>query len=337
MAVHLLIARRRNGTNCISLVAVTVLLFALSLTQVVLKFSVVLIFSFAEGAILDNGLQDFHSVITSTQNLNNVVAVIGVFLIVTQNFMADCLLTWRCYIIWGRRRLIIAFPALLIVAGTVAGYVLVGYYVKGYLLIRTAGASPSSPSPVLMEEFLVISDIQNDLNEVFYATTFACNVLMTTLIACRILWVSKHLKQASNTVDSNLYRNIVALLTESGGIHSLLLLLSTVTGFSSSPGLAEANILVSTLATITAGMSPTLIIVMLALGKTAEQTTMDKTTIAFAAPSAPARSHAFSVSFQHTENADEQMDLPHFHLTQGPTVPEKDRTPAGKMSYGVDV
>lgn len=323
-SLHLLFTRRHTDSGPKSLLAVTVLLFVLSATQVALNFTLVLISSFSVGGMLDNGTGSPDGLSASVINLNNVLATVGIFLVVANNVVADCLLTWRCYIIWGRRRLIIAFPVLLIVAGTVAGFVQGGYYIKGYLLYVATSAAPGDPSPAVLEEVAAISQLQNDLGEVFYSMTFACNVLMTALIAFRVLWVSKDINKSAPAIDSNLYRKIIALFIESGGVHSLFLLLSTATGFSSSTGLAEAFTIVSSIAVITAGLSPTLIIVMLALGKTAEQTSMAKTTIAFAAPAPLAPSvDSFSNSFQRGGNGDEGMGDSVLHFVEAPPVPEK--------------
>ncbi|KZT23018.1 hypothetical protein NEOLEDRAFT_578293 [Neolentinus lepideus HHB14362 ss-1] len=302
VASHLLLIRRRTaeGGNLRYTLVVTVVLFGLATASVVVDFVQTLLSSFTAGGTLNNSTGDPNDPSLSVINRNNIMSTVGIFLTVMTNFVADCLLTWRCYTIWGRRRAVIAVPIFLIAVGTAAGVGLGGLYAKVTLLYQSVFFGTGSISPELMS---VLLTWQNALSEVFYAMTFAGNVLMTGLIALRILWVTRHMRGSSTGIDTSLYANIIALFMESGGIHSLCLLFSIV-GYSSTLAGMEVFVrcnqpisalecdteiyhlqtIASSAAAITAGLSPTLIVVMLASGRTADQTTAAKTTMAFAAP-----------------------------------------------------
>ncbi|TFK48287.1 hypothetical protein OE88DRAFT_568658 [Heliocybe sulcata] len=274
-ALQLLLTRQHATQGAKYLLAVTVLLFILALVQIVLNFAATLFSAFGDPANPD----------PSTVNLDNIFATVDNFLTVTTNLVADCLLAWRCYIIWGRKPAVITVPTLFIVVGTVAGYTYSGYSVQSYLLAQVGIEGYPSPSVTVFNELSREQDLENVLTTVFYAMTFASNVVMTGLIVGRIWWLHRNFRESAAGIDTRLYANLVTLFVESGGIHSTLLLLSMATVSSSSIGVYEAYAIVSSLAIITAGLSPTLIIVLLALGRTANPTAAAaQTTMAFAAP-----------------------------------------------------
>ncbi|TFK48289.1 hypothetical protein OE88DRAFT_1664784 [Heliocybe sulcata] len=220
-ALQILITRRRTTQGFGYLLSATVLLFILAMVQVLLQF-VLGIFSEYTG--------NPEAPSPSILNFNNAISTITTALTVTINSAADWLLAWRCYVIWGRRSVVVVLPILLNVAATISGYVLTGY--AGKLTQLLAATMSTGPTMAQADEMGSIESSMTKLFEVFYGTTFSSNAFLTGLIVGRIVWLRRRIQRLSTDLDTGLYNRIVILFVESGGIHSLCLLLAFGTIFS---------------------------------------------------------------------------------------------------------
>ncbi|KAJ6560227.1 hypothetical protein B0H19DRAFT_1069903 [Mycena capillaripes] len=181
------------------------------------------------------------------------------------NALADAILIWRCYIIWGKSWRAVAFPC-------VAYVVNIGGFIVGLLPLL----GPSQRAAV----------------SVCIGTTFLTNVVASSLAdtAGRIWWISRRTSYILSRNSRRTYANITAILVESGCIYPISIIVVLI------PSLLHAASTQSVLITIApvyhiVGISPTLIIVRVGLGVSTDD--VEKTiTTASSGPSEHANRNA---------------------------------------------
>jgi len=130
------------------------------------------------------------------------VRVARVLIITMNSVLADSILVWRCYHVWGKSWKAVAFPAVLVLATAVCG---VG---QG---ISFARARPDSSifSPDILR-----------WNTSLFATTLVTNLTGTGLIAFRV-WTLL----CVNSSGPAYYRRVFNMVIESGMIYSAVLVI----------------------------------------------------------------------------------------------------------------
>lgn len=263
-SLYALLSRRFGTRSHLYLVPVTVVLYIVAAAQVFIQFALLLTTAFAPGA--NSGALDLDARILNT---NNLLETTTSFLTVINNLIADGLLIWRCYNVMGRRWTIISCPSLILLAGTVAGFTSSGLLAKLYLMTKDLNPDVAVLPPAATAVF----HQQEIMDAIFYGCTFAGNAVVTVLIACKIWSTTKRLRNSALPIDTRPYTRIIALIVESSLMHSCCLLFAVL--FTLHLRTVEAGRYVITMAAagISAGAGPTLIIFMLAIGKTIEDET----------------------------------------------------------------
>ncbi|KAJ8074663.1 hypothetical protein PM082_022241 [Marasmius tenuissimus] len=183
--------------------------------------------------------------------------------LVTSNLVTDIILIWRCYVIWGSRRRVVALPGLLCLVNNVAGYL-------------TIVPKKGPWTPVSQLDFGILYNHgyhESDLSFKVLALGAFCgilfsNLLLTVLIAGRVLYISRQLSLINSRPITRMYRTIIHASIESGVLYPIAVFAYTVMGYeSSSWGLLSvtAEVLRCCLSPIM-GIASTLIIVRVALG-----------------------------------------------------------------------
>ncbi|KZT28133.1 hypothetical protein NEOLEDRAFT_961810 [Neolentinus lepideus HHB14362 ss-1] len=180
------------------------------------------------------------------------------------NIIADSLLIWRCYIIWGRRLSIIMLPILLLIIGTVCGYILVYAEVKAFLIRLHAPTTELSPPPMYMH----LENLTQYMIVGYYASTFATNILMSALIAYRILAATCDLRSFFGKSHVVKYVRAASIIIETGAIYSLCLLFAFILR---GPLPLPAGWIFSTLVTMCASIFPALLTLLVSLNGTTQQ------------------------------------------------------------------
>ncbi|KAJ6616631.1 hypothetical protein B0H10DRAFT_1378588 [Mycena sp. CBHHK59/15] len=147
---------------------------------------------------------------------------------VTNNVIADALVIYRCYSIWNRNKYVVILPIILLIVTSVYAW-----------------------------------DIRLPLSP-FFALSLATNVLVTSLSAGRIWWISRRSRAYLNTEVRKRYITSISVLVESGMIYPLSVLAYLILG-----AIPDASIVQEPLFQMIAqivGIVPTLIIVRVALG-----------------------------------------------------------------------
>jgi len=155
------------------------------------------------------------------------------WLYVTNNVLADTLLLYRCYAIWGCRVRIVLGPIILLVAGTACGYIFEGSQPR---LFRHAWIYPT--------------------------LTLILNLLLTALTAGRIGWFARNAQLLLGQSIVQRYNTTVAILIESGFIYSVYISLDLATMTNNvGHAILDAGLIQ------VVGIVPTLIIVQVGLGR----------------------------------------------------------------------
>ncbi|KAF7364964.1 hypothetical protein MVEN_00367200 [Mycena venus] len=118
------------------------------------------------------------------------------FLLLTNNFAADSLFIYRCYLIWGQschKRLVIGIPMLLLLFTTIFG-------------VATTGSS--FPAHLSADYALVVE-----------LSMIATNILLTGLTAGRIWWKRRHLRVIGETKLIKRHNTAIAMLLESSALY----------------------------------------------------------------------------------------------------------------------
>ncbi|KAF8186711.1 hypothetical protein BJ912DRAFT_1143785 [Pholiota molesta] len=132
--------------------------------------------------------------------------------------LADGLLIWRCFFIWGRSFLVVLVPSFLLI-------IEIGLFLVQPVLRATYNSS--AVSPTLAATF-------NDLVAAAYFTTFATSLITTALIGYRIYACS-----SQTGFSRRLYINILDIVVQSGAVCSLTALATAIS--SVLPGGSDAR------------------------------------------------------------------------------------------------
>ncbi|KAF8170551.1 hypothetical protein BJ912DRAFT_1083699 [Pholiota molesta] len=123
--------------------------------------------------------------------------------------LADGLLIWRCFFVWGQSFRVILVPSFLLV-------VEIGLFLAQPVL--RAAYNNSAVSPTLAATF-------NDLVVTAYFTTFATSLITTALIAYKI-----YSSSSQTRFSRKLYRHIIDIVVQSGAVYSLTALATAISG-----------------------------------------------------------------------------------------------------------
>ncbi|KAJ4476553.1 hypothetical protein C8R41DRAFT_869696 [Lentinula lateritia] len=144
-----------------------------------------------------------------------IVAQRGIY--VAANIIADTILLYRCYLVWGSRKYVTPSLAMLSLVNTavaVFGVVLVAKNDQEQVIVQTEYA-PAGPAIISL---------------IFPSINLFTNLAMTGLIAGRMWWlahVTQQLLGVSKSHDKSI-RQIVALMLESSSIYPVALIISMV-------------------------------------------------------------------------------------------------------------
>ncbi|KAL4265908.1 hypothetical protein AB1N83_003468 [Pleurotus pulmonarius] len=160
----------------------------------------------------------------SDSSFNTSLDKAAVYIYVSANAISDALLIYRCAVVWEYRKSVLALPLLLAFASAVAGY----------------------SSQYTGSLFIILSMITN--------------TLVTALIAGRIWWISRRLREFLGPAYSE-YTAAIAIIVESG----LMCTISAV-AFTAAYRVQSARWAAYYFSSQAIGIAPTLILVRVGLG-----------------------------------------------------------------------
>ncbi|KAJ7671267.1 hypothetical protein DFH06DRAFT_112681 [Mycena polygramma] len=173
-------------------------------------------------------------------------------LYVTNNIVADSLVIYRCYVIWGFSLKIVAAPAIMLFSTSICGYAAVYNFTK------------TGPGENVFASRLA------DWGTAVFSLSLSTNIVVTCLIAGRIYWIARKTSRLLGTKHSRKYHNALAIIVESGAIYAMSLLTLLVLYCLKS---GVQYIMFDVQAQIM-GIVPTMIIVRVGLGASTQDTMM---------------------------------------------------------------
>ncbi|PBK67025.1 hypothetical protein ARMSODRAFT_335777 [Armillaria solidipes] len=182
--VHV-IMRRRASTSWV-LVGGATLQFILSTVHIAAGLR-----SMIEGFIWSNELPG--GSYYYWENMTRAVYILQQAATVTNCLVGDTILIWRLYIIWNKKVFICLFPAPVVLAFGVCGYISI------YRLSHLS----------LLLDVYTVNDILNWL-QATWSFSLATQILVTTLIATRIWWVSRQVaSDRPSGKQPNMYMTVI--------------------------------------------------------------------------------------------------------------------------------
>ncbi|ESK87346.1 hypothetical protein Moror_10913 [Moniliophthora roreri MCA 2997] len=178
-------------------------------------------------------------------------------LFVCSNVVADTILIWRCYLLWGRQKKIIVVPVLLCIA------------TNTFSIISLTRASLNISAGVFAD------DRANSRQYCDYAAfllgTLVTNLLLTSLLGARILYFSREAMKYAERDVNKLYSTVLATTLESGLLYPIALVFASSVVFREMPWLtiiSESTALAVAQNSLhqVVGIAPTLVIVRTSLG-----------------------------------------------------------------------
>jgi hypothetical protein len=215
------------------LLVTAVIMFTLSTAHIIVQL-VQAITAFIQYGDVPNGPHEFYA------SLSLPLSVLKLAIYVTNNVIADGLVIYRCYIVWGSLWSVLVVPITMLIGTTICGYRSVYNFSQGQNITPTTTA----------------------WGDAMFILSLLTNLLVTTLIASRIYWIGRRSNAVNGPGHSQKYNYTVAIVLESGALYLAPLVILLVLF---SLNLVSAYIVYAALAQIM-GLAPTIIIVRVGLG-----------------------------------------------------------------------
>ncbi|KAJ7451567.1 hypothetical protein FB451DRAFT_1283613 [Mycena latifolia] len=199
LALYFMSRRRSPGRRVFICASIVLCVFGIAqvIDQVVITALMLRMYSSAVDRAADQNNQ------SSIHHLADIKWISDNFLILTNNFAADTLLIYRCYVIWGQsryKRWVVGPPLILLIFTTMFGCVVTA-------LTMSSGD-------------LGVSAFHNTGNTVVVALgMIITNLLLTGLTAGRIWWTRRHLRVVGQPTLLQRYDTAIAMLLESGALY----------------------------------------------------------------------------------------------------------------------
>jgi len=140
---------------------------------------------------------------------SNWVNVLSSASYTVNNFLADGLVLYRCLVIWHDNYLVVAFPVLMFLASTALSIITV---------FQTAQPGASLWTKVTVNFALP-----------YWSLSISLNIIVTLLIAGRLLVVRKALREALGAEHAKKYTSAIAMLIESAALYSITSIVFIIT------------------------------------------------------------------------------------------------------------
>ncbi|KAK1223124.1 hypothetical protein PQX77_014011 [Marasmius sp. AFHP31] len=117
--------------------------------------------------------------------------------LVVANFIADSILIWRCYTVWGYNKQVVAFPAVICFMNNILGVVTNALYIKHRRPEQLFQIPPTDPTSTLLTTFIF--------------AMFFSNVFVAVLIAGRTSYLGRTSKALLEPDHQRMYKTAIAI------------------------------------------------------------------------------------------------------------------------------
>ncbi|KAK7039035.1 hypothetical protein VNI00_010427 [Paramarasmius palmivorus] len=223
--------------------------------------------------------------------------VLGVFsgiLYLLSNCIADIILLYRCYVVWGSAKRALTGVLLLVLSTTnVFGLV-------AHVLVFVSRGKQRWDLSAKTGSIIMAYNMANAAN----------TIIMTLLIAGRLWWITRDAREFMGHKVDRRYKRIVSTLIESGFLYSAVLIVNSCLTLTSSN--LGYRISLNSLVRLMVGIAPTLIFLRTSLASTDNAVPNSRmlSTLRFGDPPAAVSSegHVRSVALQQA-STDENSDV----------------------------
>ncbi|KAK0203800.1 hypothetical protein DFS33DRAFT_832825 [Desarmillaria ectypa] len=253
-----------------ALVVVIILLHALT----TVNFAAYL--SYIHSSFIENG-QSFSSMYLKLNGTNQATFLEMGIAAAMSTILTDLYMIWYCWMVWGRRRLVVLFPILFLISATVSKIIVIYHDYFGVI-------NDVFPMPYM--SFIL-------------ATTLWC----TLLIIYRIVTVAGVRHGTEGRL--RFYHHFIEVLVESSALYSISLVL--LLAFTIRSNLGEYYL--DTIAGIAKGIAPTLLVGRAAAGHTRPNDDSDQSTVSTLHFRTPSELGATSLQESTMQSAHLEMDI----------------------------
>jgi len=221
--------------------------------MVVLMYTVSTIYSTIQAAFEMNTFANHGAspdVIVAFEDAPIWYTALGASLFSLNILIADCIVIWRCWVVWGRNWYIIVLPALT----TLAGLVLSILNVIGEVgVVKAKGHVPGK----VPQEFL-------SFNRPYSILTLVTSLYATLFIIFRIYLLQRHVEGAGPKVRFfRRYGKVIELVVESYALYSIVLIAFVILTATGNPKVTFPETILPEIA----GIAPTLLIFRVVMGQ----------------------------------------------------------------------
>ncbi|KAF5385644.1 hypothetical protein D9757_005563 [Collybiopsis confluens] len=274
-----LLARRRdaNGQRNYHIIAL-ITLFAFATAALILD-----IIGSAGALILT--FEDFEGTVLSAAQLErgafllNILEELSLLIYTCANIVADAILIFRLYAVWGFRKRVIIAPLTITVLNNSECYIprkrrqkfkkdMHGFVcavlaiLDAAIRLKVVMIVDGPEDQVMSESDIFWAENATTMTLAFMIVNLLVNTLVTSLIAGRVWWISRKINASyGNNGSQKKYRRVIAIILESGILYPVAILLALVLLHV----LSHCPNLFAILAEVVA-IAPTLIIVRVAMG-----------------------------------------------------------------------
>ncbi|KAJ3564189.1 hypothetical protein NP233_g8453 [Leucocoprinus birnbaumii] len=220
-------------------VAIIIALYVLSIAHLASRWNMI-----RQAFVVDGSTAD--AILTSLETPSTWLVVVSTLSLSLMTLIADCVMIWRCWMVWERDWRVVVVPLLVTIVGTVF-----------CALSVMSQIQPQDPYMPSNRTKFTNSGI------VYFSLSLVSSVISTTLIIYRIIAVSRGARIAHT------YRGIIEIISESAALYAIVLIvfLPMFVMKNFTQGYAQAILVPIT------GIAPTLVTARVSLGLSKEYNT----------------------------------------------------------------
>ncbi|SJK96955.1 uncharacterized protein ARMOST_00204 [Armillaria ostoyae] len=153
--------------------------------------------------VLDAFIYSDNKPVDTLSDMSNPVNIMQLVTFVAQTFMGDCILLYRCWVIYDRRWTIVIFPIIMCIAETGCG-------IAAVCIETTLGRGSAITNPLLFPLIITLQSL-----------TLTTNVITTFLIVHRIWTIHSAVRQLVPSIKNHPLRNMLVVLIESASVYTV--------------------------------------------------------------------------------------------------------------------
>ncbi|KAK0240840.1 hypothetical protein EDD85DRAFT_816464 [Armillaria nabsnona] len=152
--------------------------------------------------VLDAFIYSDNKPVDTLSDMSNPVNVMQLVTFVAQTFMGDCILLYRCWVIYDRRWMIVICPIIMFIAETGCG-------IAAVYLETTLSGDSAITDPLLSPLIVTLQSL-----------TLTTNIITTFLIVRRIWTIHNAVRQLVPSIKNHPLRNTLVVLIESASVYT---------------------------------------------------------------------------------------------------------------------